>query len=204
MRSSTNAEDLPGFNGAGLYRSVVLPARPTTGEVATGIRQVWASVWNLAAFEERKFYRIDHSRVAMAVLVQQSVDRIAAIGVGISGNPFDAQRPGVFVNVQPAGGSVTDAGGDDIPEQWLIYTYLSESDPTVLSRSSKASGRPVLSAAEATELARRISSIHDRMVGEFRGGLRASNAVDVEFVVAHPDRKIIFVQARPYRLDARE
>jgi hypothetical protein len=57
LRSSTNAEDLAGFNGAGLYRSVrVDPADPK--DVERGLKQVWASVWSYGAFEERRFYRI--------------------------------------------------------------------------------------------------------------------------------------------------
>ncbi len=48
FRSSTNAEDLTGFNGAGLYESV-----PLTGDdvhspqqVAKAIKTVWASIWS--------------------------------------------------------------------------------------------------------------------------------------------------------------
>src|SRR5262249_1465373 len=59
LRSSTNAEDLPGFNGAGLYRSArVDPAK--VDEVEKGLKQVWASVWLWGAFEERNYYRIGH------------------------------------------------------------------------------------------------------------------------------------------------
>ena len=51
VRSSTNAEDLPGFNGAGLYDTVA----NVRGKAALGeaVKQVWASLWNLRAVEER-------------------------------------------------------------------------------------------------------------------------------------------------------
>ncbi|MGC4071585.1 MAG: PEP/pyruvate-binding domain-containing protein [Nibricoccus sp.] len=45
LRSSTNAEDLAGFSGAGLYRSVVVKAGATPEQLAKAIREVWASVW---------------------------------------------------------------------------------------------------------------------------------------------------------------
>ena len=58
VRSSTNAEDLPGFSGAGLYDTV--PNVHGIDAVATAVKKVWASVWNLSAYEERELYRIDH------------------------------------------------------------------------------------------------------------------------------------------------
>lgn len=48
FRSSTNAEDLTGFNGAGLYESVSLGGKNLTDplEVAIALNRVFASVWN--------------------------------------------------------------------------------------------------------------------------------------------------------------
>lgn len=197
FRSSTNAEDLPGFNGAGLYGGAVLPGRATPDEVADAIRQVWASVWNLSAFEERSWYRIDHERVAMSVLVQVSVDDGFAIGVAITQNPFDSRRPGVFVNVQTTAGSVTGARGDELPEQFLVFTYLPAREPEVISRSSRTGGAPILATADVLELTRRLEAIH----ALFRPHLPPpSNAVDVEFLVAGDDRRLVIVQARPYQV----
>ncbi len=47
FRSSTNAEDLPGFNGAGLYESVPLIGSDLhdAQKVGSAIKKVWASVW---------------------------------------------------------------------------------------------------------------------------------------------------------------
>ena len=65
VRSSTNAEDLPGFNGAGLYDTV--PNVKGRDALAEAVKQVWASVWNLRAYEERQYFGIDHSGVYGAV-----------------------------------------------------------------------------------------------------------------------------------------
>src|SRR5204863_2742997 len=47
-RSSTNSEDLPNFNGAGLYTS--MPNLRTDEQLIEGIKTVWASVWNFEAY----------------------------------------------------------------------------------------------------------------------------------------------------------
>ncbi len=48
LRSSTNAEDLTGFNGAGLYESVPLSGDDVTNpeKIAHALKTVWASVWS--------------------------------------------------------------------------------------------------------------------------------------------------------------
>ena len=123
FRSSTNAEDLAGFTGAGLYRSIRVKAGADDAQIAAAIAEVWASVWLQGAFEERAWYRVDHAAVGMAILVQPYVDGAVANGVAITANPFTEQRPGFFINAQSLAGSVTGAGGNEVPEQHLIYTY---------------------------------------------------------------------------------
>ena len=69
-RSSTNNEDLPGFNGAGLYDSKTQHPEETTEDgISKSLKQVYASLWNFRAFTERDFYRVDHKAAAMGVLV---------------------------------------------------------------------------------------------------------------------------------------
>jgi hypothetical protein len=195
FRSSTNAEDLPGFNGAGLYSSITAPHDPTDADVASALTGVWASVYNLGAHEEREWYRIDHAQVAMAVLVQTSVDDGIAIGVALTANPFDRQRPAVFIDAQTMDGSVTGAGSDEVPEQFLVLTYLPEREPEVLSRSSRTGGAPILSDTEVLRLTDVLVALHAHFAPHFPAG---SNAVDVEFLVAGPDHRPIIVQARPF------
>ena len=57
-RSSTNSEDLPNFNGAGLYTS--MPNLRSDEQLMEGIKTVWASVWNFEAYEARERAGIDH------------------------------------------------------------------------------------------------------------------------------------------------
>ncbi len=76
VRSSTNAEDLKGFNGAGLYDTV--PNVKTTEALEAAIKKVWASVWNERAVNEREFAGIDHRQVYPAVMIQTGVNATAA------------------------------------------------------------------------------------------------------------------------------
>ncbi|NIP98450.1 MAG: hypothetical protein GWO24_35595, partial [Akkermansiaceae bacterium] len=97
-RSSTNNEDLEGFNGAGLYSSYT--HHPDEGHFEKTAKQVWASLWNYRAFEEREFWRIDHFRAAMGILVHPNFDGEQANGVGVTKNIFDPRRRGNYINVQ--------------------------------------------------------------------------------------------------------
>ncbi len=201
FRSSTNAEDLPGFNGAGLYRSVIVRPPMSERAVEDAIREVWASVWLQRAFEERDWHRIDHRRVAMSVLIQPLVESIEANGVAITRNPNDQARPGVFVNLQVSGGANVTAGGNDrIPEQLMIYTWAEENEPEVITRSSETGGRPILTQDEMRELGDILSQIHDAMTPSYTDG---SNAVDVEFMVTGGANRFVVVQARPIQVTYR-
>ena len=60
-RSSTNNEDLAGFNGAGLYDSKTQDPDETVEDgIDKSLKGVFASLWTFRAFTEREFHRIDH------------------------------------------------------------------------------------------------------------------------------------------------
>lgn len=195
LRSSTNAEDLAGFTGAGLYRSIVIKAGAAPEAVAKALREVWASVWLAGAYDERAWYRVEHGAVGMAVLVQPFVDGAVANGVAITANPFSEARPGLLVNAQALGGSVTGAKGDEVPEQILIYTFSEELEWEILSRSSRTGGAPLLGDAPIKELAAVLLKLDEHFRARWRG---PANAVDVEFLIAGEDRHVVIVQARPF------
>jgi hypothetical protein len=197
LRSSTNAEDLAGFTGAGLYRSIRVKAGADETRIAAAIAEVWASVWLQGAFEERAWYRVDHAAVGMAILVQPFVDGAIANGVAITANPFTEQRPGFFINAQSIGGSVTGAAGDEVPEQHLIYTYSGVFESELLSHSSRMGGATLLEDADLRRLSDVLQALHEHFMRTWR---RRANAVDVEFLVAGDDRRVIVLQARPYRV----
>ncbi len=133
MLASTNAEDLEGFNGAGLYlsQSITLENLCEGPSLAETIKTIWASVWNMQGFLERLYFQMNQQDVRMvklvhfvvyllqAILVQPLFEDVHCNGVAISANPFRSDFNGIFVNAQPPGYSVTD-GTKGIPEQILI------------------------------------------------------------------------------------
>ncbi|HEY9502597.1 MAG TPA: PEP/pyruvate-binding domain-containing protein, partial [Pyrinomonadaceae bacterium] len=72
VRSSSNSEDLPNFSGAGLYTTV--PNVRGNQELIDAIRKVWASLWNFEAYEARERAGVDHSKIFMAVLLQEGIN----------------------------------------------------------------------------------------------------------------------------------
>ncbi|HKF57584.1 MAG TPA: PEP/pyruvate-binding domain-containing protein [Blastocatellia bacterium] len=85
-RSSTNAEDLPNFSGAGLYTTV--PNVTTDEQLSAAIKTVWASVWNYEAYEARESFGMNHFGVYPAVLIQVGINADSA-GVVITCDPFN-------------------------------------------------------------------------------------------------------------------
>ncbi|MDP6946657.1 MAG: PEP/pyruvate-binding domain-containing protein, partial [Myxococcota bacterium] len=176
IRSSTNAEDLPGFNGAGLYDTV--PNVKGREALAEAIKQVWSSVWNLRAYEEREYFGIDHSGTYGAVLVQAGVNPTAA-GVLITAHIFDPNAASTYTINAKSGLGIRVVDGHKMPEQ-ILFDYASNTI-RVLSRSDEdtmlvfddsggvkevpvpgGKGEPVLSDARAAALvdvARKVARV---------------------------------------------
>jgi hypothetical protein len=131
-RSSTNAEDLPNFSGAGLYTTV--PNVRTADQLMEAIKTVWASVWNYEAYEARESFGMNHFGVYPAVLIQEGIDAESA-GVAITKDPFDpTDRGAVYVNAK-RGLGIKVVEGRRVAEQ-VIYRPRSNS-LQVLTRSDE-------------------------------------------------------------------
>jgi len=197
LRSSTNAEDIEGFTGAGLYTSKIIQKSASDQELKDALRTVWASVWNLRAYQERAWYRIDHSHAAMAVLVQPFVQNLDANGVVITGNPFFSARPGYLINVQTMDKTVTGSKDGILPETLLVYTYSAELESLVLSRSTLNDGKPLLSKDDVQHAMETFKDIHQHFIPKAHEG--HGKAMDIEFLLTK-DKKIVIVQARPHQI----
>lgn len=201
FRSSTNVEDLAEFSGAGLYTSTGANLDEGEDRIADAIRVVWASAWNLQAFVERDFYRVEHGKVRMGILIHPAFEKELANGVAVTINEFAQNRPAFFINSQVGEVSVTNPTGQAIPEQLLYYTWYEEPEYEVITRSSLLQdetdwpgGTGVFTDLELSELADQLERIHNHFRPLYPP--RANFAMDVEFKLG-PGRELFIKQARP-------
>ncbi|MBA3817539.1 MAG: PEP/pyruvate-binding domain-containing protein [Deltaproteobacteria bacterium] len=201
VRSSTNAEDLPGFNGAGLYDTFPnVVGKQALGEAIKG---VWASVWNLRAVDEREAFGIDHKAVYGAVLVQIGVNATAA-GVLVTKNLWDPTDANSYTINAKWGLGMRVVEGQKIPEQ-IIFDHTNDGtkilsradDPVMLKFDDKggiieiavpAGAGVILTEERAKTLAKQVKAF----IPVFTHG----KPLDVEWVL---DGETFWtVQARPF------
>ena len=158
FRSSSNAEDLAGFNGAGLYDSKTGILGDTAKSVERAIKEVWASVWTLRAFNERTLYNINHKTVMMGILVHRNFPDEKANGVAITRNIYRKNFPGFTINVQKDEVSVV-APPDGVTCDQLVITASKDINPAssdisteYLTYSSINNHQPVLTQEQLTIL----------------------------------------------------
>lgn len=195
LRSSTNAEDLAEFSGAGLYESV--GADTGTRRPSDRIRKVWASVWNWRAFEERAFMGLNHTDVNMAVAVHRSFPTELANGVLITRNITDASFDGFYVNVQLGETSVTNPEDGSLPEVFVITTVGGSLEIVRSRLSSLSPEAAIMTREEMGQLYSAARKLHEHFRQLYHGN-PATFALDIEFKLDSPDRRLIIKQARPY------
>ena len=198
FRSSTNAEDVEGFNGAGLYESYTGSLTDPEKPIDKAIKKVWASLWDFAAFEERDYFKIDHKTIAMGVLVHRSYPAEAANGVAITENIYNPYVPAITINVQVGEISVVNPGEKYLPDQILYYTRSNADIYEYINHSNVPGmeGKTVMTSAELKELKDYCMAIHNHYC--FIN--LECNPIDIEFKVdvVNGVRKLYIKQARLY------
>jgi hypothetical protein len=201
VRSSTTAEDLEGFNGAGLYDTV--PNVKTKAQLEDAVKVVWASLWNFAAYEERSLYGIDQTKVYAGVMMLVGINGTAA-GVLVTKNLFDPEDTNSYTINAKKGLGLRVVGGTTIPEQIVFDTsnygtkIISRSDdPTMLVFDEKNgnvkevpvdSNGVILTEARAYALSKMVEKIVPLFSAKY--------PLDVEWVME--GEKVWIVQARPF------
>jgi hypothetical protein len=203
FRSSSNTEDLPQFNGAGLYTSDGIASDASDRELAIAIRTVWASLWRPRAYDEREYYNIDQSAVAMAVLVHEAFSSEKANGVAISRDILEPSRGDKFyINAQVGEALVTNPAPGVASDE---FTYSLSRKPHIEMRSvsSLNRGLPVLSGDESYVVACSLERIHEyfRLLIDPEGK-NSWFAMDIEWKLVGPQRQLVVKQARPYSFGA--
>jgi hypothetical protein len=196
-RSSTNNEDLPGFSGAGLYDSKT--QHPDEGHISKSVKQIFASLWNLRAFEERDFYRIDHFYTSMGVLCHLNFSDEKMNGVGVSADPVYNTSNTFYLNSQLEGELITNPGGTSRPEELLLDRYVNGGDGySVIQYSSLVTNDSLLLTDPQLNLLREyLSIIHDNFKVLYNAQNNNTFAMDIEYKITSDDRLVI-KQARPW------
>lgn len=228
LRSSTNSEDLPNFNGAGLYESYAYKPVNKEGkekkrekkiaDLKNALKNVWSSVWSLRAYEERSLFRIPHADVKMGIEVNLGFGNEGADGVvvtrNVSGDPT-LKNEGVYIETQRGGEhGVANPVANVKPEKILVeYDVQKPLDKAaykinVLQKSNIADDmitimpndnpHPVLSDDEIKDLVFQCLTAE----AAFRKmHNKPGMALDLEFKIDSEDtgaRAIYLKQARPY------
>jgi hypothetical protein len=204
FRSSSNSEDLPGFNGAGLYTSVGAELGDDARRVDDALRTVWASLYNARAYDERLYAHIDESRVAMGVLVHGAFLGEQANGVAVSRNVLDPTRGDIYyLNAQAGEASVTNPAPGVATEQ-LVYRWGREPPIIYQSDSSlvgalRGAGSQVLAREEVADLACALRTVHQLFQPLLDpDGQNPWFAMEVEYKLLGAERQLLIKQARPH------
>lgn len=201
FRSSTNAEDLDDFNGAGLYDSKTGILGDSIKTFEKAIKQVWASVWNEASYNERELFEIDQHNIAMGVLVHRSFPDELANGVIITKNIFRKTFPGITVNIQKGENSVVKPEKGEICEQFVAYHFNDGDDEKdfdidYTSNSNLNNNEALLSIKEMVNLYHVSKKIEVKMYRYWRKN--QFHPVDIEFKIVGDKRDLYIKQVRPF------
>ena len=195
-RSSTNNEDLPGFNGAGLYDSKTQDPDETEEDgIDKSLKQVFASLWTFRAFTEREFHRIDHLAAKMGVLVHPNYSGELANGVAVSFDPIYGRDEYYYVNTQLGEDLVTNPEAHSVPEELLLRSL---GNYTILATSNLVEpGQLLMSDDQLRQLRAHLEVIHDHFAGLYNPAPDDPFAMEIEFKITS-ENVLAIKQARPW------
>lgn len=200
VRSSSNAEDLPNFSGAGLYDTV---KNVKTGEkLIEAVKTVWSSLWNFDAYEARVRNYVDQDSVYMSALIQVGVDMDSG-GVMFTKDPFDAENKGAVYISAVWGHNDPITANKFVPEQVLFNPKSNAVQVLTLSQQES-----VLKFGANGDLVESNEAVKRRVLNDqnIRGLVKVAAQVkktfggkkeqDIEWGIMNG--KIYLLQARPY------
>ncbi|MGH1336492.1 MAG: PEP/pyruvate-binding domain-containing protein [Aureispira sp.] len=204
LRSSTNCEDLPAFNGAGLYVSKGFWEGSDQALIQKKILEVYASLWLDRAFEEREFFGIDQEKVAMGILINEAFPDEYANGVALT-LPNAVGTPTIHINTQYGERSVTNPEGTAQPE----VIYFRQLDSKWYVTVSKSSVQNIfVENPSLTPLVRQLQQASAQIDGLLKRKTTHSDhyGVDIEFKIMKEATgfKLYLKQARLLQVDLPE
>jgi hypothetical protein len=199
VRSSSNSEDLPNFSGAGLYTTV--PNVKGDQQLVDAIKTVWASLWNFEAYEARERMAVDHSKIFMAVLIQEGINSESS-GVMITTDPFNNENKGAIYISAKRGLGIKVVEGKKVAEQ-IIYQpranaiqVLTRSDEdSLLTFDEKGGVKEIAITGERIVL---NDAVVRRLVNAATAIKRVFGSRDQDIEWAYMNGQIYIVQSRPF------
>jgi rifampicin phosphotransferase len=199
VRSSSNSEDLPNFSGAGLYTTV--PNVRESQQLIDAIKTVWASLWNSEAYEARERAVIDHSKIFMAVLIQEGINSESS-GVMITADPFDNENKEAIYISAKRGLGIKVVEGKKVAEQIIYRTranavqVLTRSDEdSLLTFDEKGGVKEIAITGERVVL---TDDVIRRLVSAATAIKRVFGSRDQDIEWAYMKGQIYIVQSRPF------
>ena len=191
FRSSSNAEDIKGFNGAGLYTSKTGIVGDSSKTIEKAIKKVWASVWTLRAFEERQFFNLDQKSVYMGILVHRSFPNDIMNGVAITRNLYRNYGTGFVLNNQIGEHKVVDNEKGNTSEQLITYfnttsKFYNQKDAVeYIATSNLNNFKPILTKKQIYELTKDLERIKKHFYYKFKGRNYKKFTLDIEYKIAN-------------------
>ena len=211
FRSSTNAEDMKGFSGAGLYSSKTALTGSAIVEkdegktIENALRKVWASLWKDSAYDERAYFNIQQEDVMMGILVHRSFPDEEVNGVAISKNLYRENNLGFVVNAQLGDSSVVQPNPAITCDQFICYPtqesgfYTQNQTIEIITTSSLNDFNLVMTSDEIYRLANVIQGIKKYFYyRDFTSATFNEYALDFEFKLEKDSRELYLKQVRPF------
>jgi len=174
VRSSANAEDLPGLSFAGQQETYL----NVKGEdqVVAAVEKCWASLWTPQAISYRHQNGIDQGSVGMAVVVQAMVPSQVS-GILFTANPATGERSEIIVNSSFGLGEAV-VSGQVTPDTYIVDKETLNAKDTVIGPKAQqvvADGSQGTRLADVDEASRGESSLTDNMLRQL-----SATAIDIE------------------------
>ena len=200
VRSSANAEDLPGLSFAGQQDTYL----NVKGEDALleAVRNCWASLWTAQAISYRFENEIDQDSVAMAVVVQIMVPADVA-GILFTANPATGERTEMIINASFGLGEAV-VGGQVTPDTYIIDRESKQVKETMIGPKQQmivADGDQGTKLTDVEVADRDQSSLSDGLIKDLvELALKVEKNYDglpqdIEWAIV--DGKIALLQSRP-------
>lgn len=200
VRSSANAEDLPGLSFAG-QQETYLNVRGADALIEA-VRNCWASLWTGQAIAYRHEMGVAQDAVAMAVVVQIMVPSEVA-GILFTANPATGERSEMIINASFGLGEAV-VGGQVTPDTFIVDRESRTAKETMIGPKEQKiiyDGDQGTRFEDVAEAERGQSSVSDALLNELTElAIRVEQHFDglpqdIEWAVS--DGKLALLQSRP-------